>query len=110
MDITTAILDYIRHHPGGTSFAELDEHIEGFAGTEAILRGDGNIVYWHNVSEAAAAAVVNLVASGQVELTPCTLLVYLVDGKVPKLPIANRPPKQGYKKPHWLPVTLATPT
>ncbi len=32
------------------------------------------------------------------------LLVYLVDGQVPSLPLARSP--RTYKKPHWLPVAF----
>ena len=34
---------------------------------------------------------------------PCTVLSYLVDGAMLQMPLAKRPPKQGYATPHWAP-------
>gem|GEM_PF-5862460 len=28
----------------------------------------------------------------------------MIDGDYPALPRVNRPPKEGYKEPHWFPV------
>ena len=39
-------------------------------------------------------------------LDPAHWLVYLHDGAALRLPLAKRPPKAGYKKPHWVPVVL----
>ena len=89
------------------SFVELEKGIEGFAGEKAmILHGDGydNIVLWDGVSEEAAAALDELRSDGRIHFTPTNVLVYLIDGIVPDLPIAKS--RRKYKKPHWLPAVL----
>jgi len=39
-------------------------------------------------------------------LWPAPALIYHAYGKVPNLPIAQQPPQDGYKDPHWLPCYL----
>jgi len=62
---------------------------------------DPNIVFWTNMSGMFIAALNVLIDGGVVKLVPMSHFSYLVDGAVIKLPLANRPPKGGYKEPHW---------
>lgn len=86
------------------SFAELDR-IDGFAGELAMVHSqDANLILWHSISEDGLEALSGLLDSNKIYIHPASNLTYLVDGKMPKLPTANRPPKSGYKKPHWFPI------
>lgn len=40
------------------------------------------------------------------ELSPTHYLTYMCDGGMLRLPIAKKPPKNGYRKPHWAPAVL----
>lgn len=63
-----------------------------------------NVVLWSGMSQAFCDVVEGV--RPLTELHGSTVLVYLIDGGMLKMPIAKRPPKAGYKKPHWAPVTL----
>jgi hypothetical protein len=69
-----------------------------------------NVVFWAGVSEEFCDIVREL--KPHLDLEPCSpmsaTLIYLVDGKALNLPFAKRPPANGYRDPHWLPVTLRT--
>lgn len=86
------------------SFAEL-QRIEGFGGGHVELRFDSkNIVLWQGLTEAAAAAIGELRQAQLIHPVPTVLLTYLVDGRIPRLPIAKH--FRHYKNPHWLPVVF----
>lgn len=60
-----------------------------------------------NLSEAGYTAASAIHDDRRFELEPCHLLIYLMDGaQVNSWPIAQRPPKGGYKKPHWSPCVV----
>jgi hypothetical protein len=61
-------------------------------------------VLWQGVTEAAAAAIGELHRRQLIHPVPTPLLVYMVDGTIPRLPIAKQ--FRHYKKPHWLPVVF----
>jgi hypothetical protein len=87
------------------SFAELDQKVEGFRGPLA-MELVPNIFLWTSLSEEAADAIDALRAEGRITLEPACWLTYFMDRCVLSLPIAKRPTRRGYKKPHWLPVCL----
>ena len=68
--------------------------------------GDKNIVFWARMSKEFADAVTGALDSGAVHSVPTVPLVYLIDGGYLDMPIVKRPPKSGYRVPHWLPVVL----
>ncbi|MGD0652739.1 MAG: hypothetical protein ABSA16_00200 [Thermoguttaceae bacterium] len=93
------------------TFAELYKigEKEGFPmyGDLAIsLPNDLNLILWAGMSEEFFEAVKALFESGQIEREPTHVLTYLVDGRSLNLPVAKRPPKSGYKEPHWIPIVL----
>lgn len=89
----------------GLSFAEIEREVPGFKGDLALVFGKhDNVVLWTQVSDAGIEALGELLKAAQIEFHPCELLVYLVDGAVPQLPLAKR--VKAYAKPHWLPVTV----
>ena len=110
MTLDAVLLDHIKNHPGAT-FVELQ-----WAGERAgfQMRGNmelgndagGHMILWLGMSEQFCQAIRALLESGQVGLKYADRLIYLVDGATLPLPVAVRPPKNGYKTDHWLPVVL----
>jgi len=92
------------------SFPELERHgaQAGFAmeGTAALELGTSNTVIWMGMSPAFCDAIREMLDDKTVFLVPATTLTHIADGKVLTLPIAKRPPANGYKRPHWLPAVL----
>lgn len=107
-DAAAAMLRYVERG-GSTTFVELEHACAmiGFAtsGDLAIhLAETPNVVLWANVNDQFCHAWEQFQASGRVEWRRTISLTYLVDGRVLCLPIAIRPPKAGYREPHWLPL------
>jgi len=67
-----------------------------------------NIIFWPGMSEKFVEALEALSQSKpkRIHPHPSSLLVYLIDGGMLELPLARRPPKNGYKKPHWAPMSF----
>lgn len=81
--------------------------LEGFGGDMAMHRSDNeNVVLWSGMSREAVEAVKKILGEGEYEMRRTQMLVYAIDGRIPKLPIAHSL-KRKYKKPHWLPVVFA---
>jgi hypothetical protein len=90
----------------GISFAELDQ-LDGFRGNRMLLAGgagNSDLVLWPWVSEEAGDALAMMIASGECHIGPASLLTYLADGCIPRLPIvkSTRP----RTRPHWVPAIL----
>lgn len=67
-----------------------------------------NIIYWIGMDQEFADAVAELTVEKLIFMHPTPPLTYLIDGAGLALPLVKRPPKNGYEKPHWLPVTFCT--
>jgi len=65
-----------------------------------------NMVLWEGLSQALVDVLDELKQKKLYHPHPTISLAYLMDGDILTLPIVKRPPKNGYKKPHWLPVVL----
>jgi len=91
---------------GGVSFVELSG-IPGFGGDREMCIESKNIVLWCGVSREACEAIEELKAEGVIEARPTSRLVYMLDGRVPALPLAKQ--NRAYKSPHWCPITFSTP-
>jgi hypothetical protein len=65
-----------------------------------------NTVLWWNASEAFVEAVEVALESKRIELYPVTSWVDRMWLGSPGLPVAERPGKADFKRPHWLPVGL----
>lgn len=108
-DLAGAIEAYVRAFDYVT-FAELKSHL----GTHFELAGDvamvnttdPNIVIWGGMSVGFYDAVTGLLREGRMRMESASVLTYLIDGAASRLPVVKRPPKRGYKDPHWLPVCL----
>jgi hypothetical protein len=102
------ILDLVRRYPAMT-FPALQGHLEA-AGIPAFgdesMWLDKNIILWTGMSKEMVAAVLELRQGKVVHLLPCPELNYLDDGEALNLPIARRPPPNGYATTHWAPSVL----
>lgn len=106
-DLAGAIVEYVRHYDY-VSFPELLRRLEPFAdvrGTWA-LEIAPNVVLWLGMSDAFVDAFNEAKRRGPLVPVPASTLTYLIDGGLLNLPVAKRIPKGGYKKEHWLPITL----
>ena len=95
------------------SFAELGNRFgaafrdAGESGAE-LCKGD-NVVLWSGLTPEAVEAICGLLNDGELEISPCGPLVYLLDGVTLSLPILKRPPRKPLTKPHWVPAVLRPP-
>jgi hypothetical protein len=67
---------------------------------------DSNVVIWTNLTHKGICTLVHLKRTGVIDLHPCPILYYMMDGGLLRYPIAKRPPSRGYKEPHWVPTVL----
>jgi hypothetical protein len=102
-EMSQKILDYIDEY-GDASFANLmrllGEDAKGDLGLEILP----NVFLWADMSQSlidALAAIQHLL-----EIRVTSVLVYLVDGHSLNLPTGKRIPKNGVRKPRWVPVVL----
>jgi len=100
-ELKNQILNFVKKRRY-VSFVEIER--EFGKGEEMLYDPDTNIVYWGNLKPEVCDAIIELINEGKLYIRPCTVFVYLVDGKVLGLPIARRIRK--YKRLHWLPVVL----
>lgn len=111
--LTAAIIEIV-NRLDWVSFAELPRHLMQAGFDEADLTGDvalkkgRNVILWARLSEAYADAITALVASKRLFLWQANVTLYAIDGAVPNMPVATRPPRAGYREPHWLPACLRT--
>lgn len=114
MTTTTALADAfaekIASH-GNVTFVELmtvaRQHGVDPEGVESLEFGAcPNLYMWAGMSPAFADAVLELQRRDVTRLDPTTPLVYLIDGARVRMPLAQRPPRNGYKEPHWTPVVF----
>jgi hypothetical protein len=103
-EMADAMLEKVRDYDH-VSFAELSNLFGDDAKGNHVLEIFPNVVLWSDVSEQFVEAC--KLMRPEVEMTPASPLVYMIDGGALRLPIAKNPTKRGYKKPHWLPVTLS---
>jgi len=68
--------------------------------------GDDNIVVWADMSEELVNVITSLRVNKSIHIHKADPLVYVMDGGWPNMPMVNRPPKNGYKHPHWLPIVF----
>lgn len=101
------LLHRVQHYQW-VSFAELansaPEHF--FEGDLSYGFPDKNLFFWCGLSQEAVNALNDLRAQNLIKFDPTSCFVYYCDGRVLNMPIANRPPRNGYKKPHWMIVVI----
>ena len=87
------VVAFITERGGGVSFVELErEFPEEFEGQEHALNltDYDNIMLWQPVSLAMAGALNTASTNGRIVIESAPQIVYLVDGKVPMMPIARK--------------------
>ena len=92
---------------GPCTIVELADHLgrDDVRGDYSIELGRDNLFVWAGASKEFVDAFFEI--RPFVEPHPCHWLVYFLDGCLPSMPLVKGiPPKRGYKKPHWMPVTL----
>ena len=100
-----AVLDYVREHDFVT-FAALHKHFAGDAREETEIALPGNRVIWAGLPKPLIDAVLTLLDAGRLAAIPGNLAAYRRDGRVLKLPVEKRPPREPHAEPHWFPVLL----
>ena len=107
--VAKAMEEYILSS-GGVSMVELErvagEHIEVSGDLAWAPAAEPNLIIWAGMSQDFIDAVDLMRECERVEPTLTTPLVYTIDGKMLNLPVAQRPPKGGYKSEHWAPVVF----
>lgn len=63
---------------------------------------DKNVIFFDGIAKDLGDAFAKVI-NKRVFLHPCQAWMMLVDGGGLNLPIAKKPPRGGYKKPHWMP-------
>lgn len=110
-NISTDLKDRMKafiHSRDNVSFAEIQrEFKESFGNLEIHPGTNPSIIIWHGLSKELADSFESLVKSGEIIVKPCSVIIYFVDGAVPRLPLAKR--NKIYKTKHWLPVILCKP-
>ena len=109
-DLAKRIVEHLANY-GNTTFAELQDSLSDLCvenedlGYEWIV-GAPNVVVWTNLTLKGLCTLVHLRRADVVELDPCPIFYYMMDGRLLTYPKAKRPPRHGYSKPHWLPTVV----
>ena len=99
------VLEYIeeRNH---VSFGELSRRFSALVdGDQMYGKADFKTWFYVNLSNEFLDKLDSWIEARKVHLWPTNAFVYLIDGGMPKLPIAKRPGHK-YKKDRWLPVVI----
>jgi len=104
--LRNAIVDLVRREQTPTLAAVA--RLPGASGTTNLVITGRNVVLWDGLSQEAISAIDVLQHEGTVRLLPTHPLVYIIEGVVLHLPLANQAAAvaRGYKRAHWLPVVL----
>ena len=108
-DLREAVIEYVTAKDWVT-LAEIQEflapYMEVKGEAQLSLVHDRNIILWAGMSEEFADFLHGLWGDPSLVLDACSPMAYMMDGGMLNLPIAKRPPKHGYKEPHWAPICL----
>jgi len=109
-NIEDAVISYCKEQDW-VSFAEIIDVFQKYLKTSgdnfAISSTlDENILFWPNFSIGFGKIILNLIRKEKLFLHSCSPMIYLIDGRVPNLPVVVTPPKKGYRALHWIPVCL----
>ena len=105
--IANEIYDFIDGMGHGVSFVEI---VERFGSGEQSIHHPKwrNVVIWYDMPEQSVTGIMELLEDERIVLVPTNPMLYVIDGKIPNLPIVRRHPKNGYKEIHWLPMSIST--
>lgn len=108
VDVEEAVVRFVEEHPG-TTFGVLTQFLDGIgfptSGSQYVGPGGyPNLITWAGMSEAYRDLVIGFINSDRLVASPTSVLTYFIDGgNILDMPIAKRPPKAGYREPHWAP-------
>ena len=109
-DLAQQIVEHLEKF-GHTTFAELQDKLSDLCvgnedpGYEWSV-DHPNLVIWTHFTLKGICTMVHLKRTGVIELDPCPILYYMMDGRLLSYPVAKRPPSRGYTKPHWVPTVM----
>lgn len=104
-----AAVNLITANRSGTSIVEIKNALEARGldteGEIAVETGRcPNLFVWAGMSQDFADVLKALLCDKRVTPSPTSSLVYMCDGQALTFPVAQKPPKNGYREPHWVPV------
>lgn len=99
-----AIFNFIVDKGDNVSFAEFEKSLDGFKGNFEFGRPEKNIVFWQGASPEFVNGLNALIEEGLVDIKGVSEIIYLVDGCMPRLPLAKQNRK--YKDTHWVPAVV----
>jgi hypothetical protein len=112
-DVADLVVDFVRERRGGVTFVEIERHLIalGFPTKGHLALGiEGqNVWFWFDMSAPFVALIRELQTSGRLAMKPTIWLTYALDSCLPTMPVAVRPPANGYKHPRWAPVVFNVP-
>ena len=105
-ELKDTILEVVRTE-GDATFSRL-EQLDGFSGGDRIIGDEAkNVIVWDRMTDDAVTALMELQEEGSIQSRRTDFFTYVFDGGgMPSLPIAKKPPANGYKEPHWQPILL----
>lgn len=110
MDTVGHLVNYIRgyvRNRGPCTFAELISGCDiNIGGEDAIFAGP-NIILWEGVNKDFVRAFQRCRDDWDIHLTPCSELLYLLDGTMLDHDLVRQLPKTEYKTKRWLPVLIS---
>jgi hypothetical protein len=105
------VLHFVRERDH-VSFVELEKRFGAKARGHwtMTMASDDKVVLWGGMSDELSTAIRNLSDLHLVELRPASSpLTYVLDGRIPDLPVFEGVPEGGLQEPHWLPTLLCRP-
>lgn len=110
MDSVEHIANHIRGYVkarGPCTFIEIIDAYDGDLTGEHTIHAAPNIILWEGVSKNFVIALNICRADWSVKVSPCSEMLYLLDGLMLDYDIVRQLPKTEYKKPRWLPVLIS---
>lgn len=109
-DLAKRIVEHLEKSYSST-FAELQQELDDLCVRDEDMGyewsvGLPNVVVWTNLTLKGLCTLVHLRKTDVIELDPCPILYYMMDGRLLTYPIVKRPPSHGYRKPHWVPTVV----
>lgn len=108
-ELKQTILEFIKSH-SGTSYVELESLLDRlqyeYRGRhEARAAANPNVVFWAGWNKDSLELIAEMITAGTIERTPCSPVLYAIDGAMLHYPIlAGDPFKASFTQ--WLPVVF----
>ena len=104
--VFTAIYECVDKYRTSVSFVNLTEAVGEDAMGDLLLEsvGRSNVAYWGGMSPEFAQAIAALVAGAVLKMFRCDPLLYVIDGCISNLPVADE--GDAFESLHWQPVVF----